>query len=187
VIGAILAGGAGRRIGGEKAARRLGERPLATYPAVALEHVCDRVVLVCKRATALPDGWEWEVWGGEPDEPRHPAAGIAYAIERAGEAVLVCAADMPFVEPSHCRRLSAAYDGEAVAVVASSGGDSQPVLGIYSPAAVGPLRAAAEAATPLRAAVAELEPRFVELPADALRSVDTPEDLSRARGSLRAR
>jgi molybdopterin-guanine dinucleotide biosynthesis protein A len=183
VVGAILAGGAGRRIGGDKAARRLGGRPLAAYPAAALAAVCERVALVCKPGMALPDPWRFEVWDDEPMEPRHPAAGIAFAIERAGEAVLVCAADMPFVEPVHCRRLTAAYDGEAVAVVASSGGDSQPVLGIYSRAAVRPLRAAAEAGTPLRAAVAALEPRFVELPSEVLRSVDTPEELRLARGS----
>jgi molybdopterin-guanine dinucleotide biosynthesis protein A len=181
VVGAILAGGAGRRIGGDKAARLVGGRPLAAYPAAALAGVCERVALVCKAGTAAPSGWGWELWDTEPDEPRHPAAGIAYAVERAGEAVLVCAADMPFVTAEHCARLTAAYEGETV--VASSAGELQPVLGIYSEAAVRPLRAAAEGGAPLRAAVAALEPRLVELPADVLRSVDTPEDLRRARGS----
>jgi molybdopterin-guanine dinucleotide biosynthesis protein A len=187
VVGAILAGGAGRRIGGHKAARRLGERPLAAYPAAALATVCERVALVCKPDTRVPDPWEWEVWDGEPAEPRHPAAGIAYAVERAGEAVLVCAADMPFVTAEHCALLAAAWEGEPVAVVATAGGALQPVLGVYSPAAVPRLRAAAAAGEALRAAVAALGPVPVELPAHALRGVDTEEDLSRARGSLRGR
>src|SRR3954453_23972272 len=140
-VGAILAGGAGRRIGGDKAARLLGDRPLATYPAAALAEVCDRVALVCKPGTVVPDGWRWELWDGEPEEPRHPAAGIAYALERAGEPVLVCAADMPFVTANECRRLTAAHEEGLVAVVATSGSSLQPVLGVYSQAAVGRLRA----------------------------------------------
>ena len=174
-------------MGGDKAARRLGERPLAAYPAAALAEVCERVALVCKAGTAVPAGWRWELWDAEPDEPRHPAAGIAYALERAGEAVLVCAADMPFVTGAECRGLTAAYEDGDVAVVAACAGELQPVLGVYSEAAVRPLRAAAEAGQPLRAAVAALEPRLVELPAAALRSVDTPAGLKRAREALRGR
>jgi molybdopterin-guanine dinucleotide biosynthesis protein A len=185
VVGAILAGGAGRRIGGDKAARLLDGRPLASYPATALASVCERVALVCKPGMAVPDGWTFEVWDDEPAQPRHPAAGIAYAVERAGEAVLVCAADMPFVTAEHCALLTAAYEGETV--VASSVGALQPVLGVYSPADARPLRAAAAEGAPLRAAVAALGPRLVELPPEALRSVDTPEELSLARGPRPAR
>lgn len=174
-------------MGGDKAARLLGDRPLAAYPAAALAEVCDRVALVCKPDTAVPPGWEWELWDGEPGEPRHPAAGIAYAVERAGAPVLVCAADMPFVTARECRRLKAAYEVDDLAVVAAAAGELQPVLGLYSQAAVGPLREAAEAGEPLRAAVGRLAPRLVELPEGALESVDTPEDLRRARGSPRAR
>ena len=188
MVGAILAGGAGRRIGGDKAARRLGERALADYPAAALAEVCERVALVCKPDTALPDGWAWEVWDGEPAEPRHPAAGIAYALKRAGEPILVCAADMPFVTASECRRLTAAYeDGDVAAAVAACAGEVQPLLGLYSKAAVRPLQDAAEASAPLRAAVISLRPRLVELPPAALESIDTPEALSRATRALRAR
>jgi molybdopterin-guanine dinucleotide biosynthesis protein A len=187
VVGAILAGGAGRRIGGDKAARLLVDRPLAAYPATALAEVCERVALVCKPGTVVPDGWAWELWDGEPDEPRHPAAGIAYALERAGEPVLVCAADMPFVTAGECRRLIAAYEMADVAVVAASGSNLQPMLGIYSQAAVQSLREAATQGAPARAAVTALGPRLVELPAAALESVDTPDDLRRATGSPPAR
>ena len=187
MVGAILAGGAGRRIGGDKAARPLGGRSLGSYPAAALAEVCERVALVCKPDTAVPEGWEWELWDGEPDEPRHPAAGIAYALGRAGGPVLVCAADMPFVTAAHCRRLAAACGGGSGVVVAASGGELQPVLGVYPPDAAGALREAAEAGEPLRAAVAALDPVLVELPVEALRSVDTPEDLRRATEARRAR
>ena len=138
------------------------------------------MALVCKPGTTVPDGWRWELWDAEPEEPRHPAAGIAYAVERAGEPVLVCAADMPFVTATECRRVIAAYENGLVAVVAAADAQLQPVLGVYSQAAVGPLREAAEANAPLRAAVAALGPRLVELPGAALESIDTPEDLRRA-------
>ncbi|MFL5782751.1 MAG: molybdenum cofactor guanylyltransferase, partial [Thermoleophilaceae bacterium] len=113
----------------------------------------------------------------------HPAAGIAYALERAGEPVLVCAADMPFVTADECRRLTAAFDRRSVAAVATADSRLQPVLGVYSQDAVRPLREAAKANAPLSAAVAALGPRLVELPAAALESVDTPDELRRATGS----
>jgi molybdopterin-guanine dinucleotide biosynthesis protein A len=73
------------------------------------------------------------------------------------------------------------------AAVAACAGEVQPLLGLYSKAAVRPLQDAAEASAPLRAAVISLRPRLVELPPAALESIDTPEALSRATRALRAR
>src|SRR5436305_13879368 len=119
VVGAILAGGAGRRIGGRKAVRILAGRPLIAHPADALGAVCDPVAGVCKPGTELPAGGAWEVWDDEPLEPRHPAAGIAHAVERSGGQALVCAADMPFVTAREARLLlaAAAEHPRAVALV----------------------------------------------------------------------
>jgi molybdopterin-guanine dinucleotide biosynthesis protein A len=185
VVGAILAGCAGRRMGGAKAARLLCGRPLAAYPADALAAVCDRVAVVCKPGTQLPGG-PWEVWDDEPIEPRHPATGIAHALERAGGPVLVCAADMPFVTAAECRRLTAAIEREpdARAVVAVADGQLQPVLALYCPPAGAALADAATRGAPLRQAVESLEPVRVELPAAALRSVDTPAALAAAEREL---
>jgi molybdenum cofactor guanylyltransferase len=186
VVGAILAGGAGRRMGGAKAARLLAGRPLVAYPADALATVCDRVAVVCKPGTALPTG-PWDVWDDEPLEPRHPATGIAHALERAGGPVLVCAADMPFVEAWHCDRLTAAIkeDPDALAVVAVADDRLQPVLALYCPPASAPLIDAAARGAPLRQAVEALEPVRIALPAAALRSVDTPEALAAAERNFR--
>src|SRR4051812_27811324 len=107
VIGAILAGGAGRRMGAAKATRTLADRPLASYPAAALAQVCERVAIVAKPGAELPDLPGVERWDDEPVEPRHPLTGIVHALERAREPVLVCAADMPFVTAVALRRLSA--------------------------------------------------------------------------------
>jgi molybdopterin-guanine dinucleotide biosynthesis protein A len=181
VIGALLAGGAGRRMGGAKATRLFAGRPLAAHPAAALAAVCDRVVVLAKRSTELPPLPGAERWD-EPDEPQHPLTGIVTALERAGEPVLVCAADMPFVTPAAFRTLIAA-GGDAA--VATAGGIVQPVLAVYGPSVLDPLRAAPPDA-PLTQTVLALDPILVDVPADIARSINTPEDLAAAERLLRA-
>ena len=157
-----------------------------SYPLAALTEACADVAVVCKRASALPPlarGVErWE----EPDEPRHPAAGVAYALERAGGSVLVCAADMPFVTAEACRRLAeaAALAPEAPAVVAEAAGWLQPTFAVYRPAALPALRTAG--AAQLTRVVEALGPALVELPAAQMRSVDTPDALAAAERELTA-
>jgi molybdopterin-guanine dinucleotide biosynthesis protein A len=162
-------------MGGGKPGRVLAGRPLVAHVADALAAVCDQVVVVAKADSELPALPGVERWD-EPPEPRHPAAGIAYALERAGAPLLVCAADMPFVTAAACRALIEAA-GPAVAVTE---GRLQPLLAVYEPAAARALRAAAEAGEPLTRAVERLAPLRVELPAALVRSVDTPEDLDSA-------
>ena len=184
MIGAVLAGGAGRRLGrGSKAAAPLAGRPLAAYPVDALGAVCDRVAVVCKPDTELPD-LDAERWD-EPAAPRHPLTGIVHALEQAGGPVLVCAADMPFVTADACRTLMAAAGGSdgAPAAVAVAGGVLQPVLGVYAPAALERFRGAAED-TPLTDTVEALVPVRVAVPPALVRSVDTPEDLAEAEAQL---
>jgi molybdenum cofactor guanylyltransferase len=167
-------------MGGSKPAAVVGGRPLAAYVAEALAAVCSRVVVVCKAETELPPGFErWE----EPDEPRHPVAGIRFALERAGSDVLVCAADMPFVTEAACGALLDKHQGGARATVAVTDGRLQPVFGVYSPAALDVLRAAGPD-EPLTRIVERLEPVLVEVPADVVRSVDTAEDLAAAEAEL---
>lgn len=185
-MGAVLAGGRGSRLGGDKPSALLAGSPLISYPLAALSETCSRVAVVCKRATALPPlppGVErWD----EPDEPRHPAAGVAHALERAGHSVLVCAADMPFVTAGACRRLveAAAAVPEASAVVAESAGWLQPAFAVYRPAALPALRACSDAQ--LTRVVEALAPALVALSPESMRSVDTPEALAAAECELTA-
>ena len=183
MIGAVLAGGAGRRLGGRsKAAVMLGDRPLVSFPLAALGSVCERVAVVCKPDSDLPNLKAAERWD-EPPEPRHPLTGILHALERAGGPVLVCAADMPYVTGDACRTLLAAAGTGGPAVVAVSEGVLQPVLGLYAPAALGALRDA-PADAPLTATLEALDPVRVALPPAIVRSVNTPEDLAEAEDAL---
>ena len=186
LAGAVLAGGRGGRMAPDpKPAAVLAGRPLIARPLAALASVCDPVAVVCKRDTPLPplpDGVErWQ----EPDEPRHPLTGIVYALERAGGPVLVCAADMPFVDDVACRALIDAFEVGGRCVVAEADGRLQPVLGVYDSEALDALRAApADAA--LTATVEALSPVLVSFAAAVVASVDTPEDLAAAEAALSA-
>ncbi|MEA2478937.1 MAG: molybdenum cofactor guanylyltransferase [Thermoleophilaceae bacterium] len=186
MIGILLAGGAGRRLGGRsKAAIEVGGRPLAAYPAAALAGVCDRVAFVAKPGSELPRLPGVERWD-EPPEPRHPLVGIVHALEHAGEAVLVCAADMPYVTPDACATLlGGAGGGGAAAAVAIADGVLQPLFAVYAPAALEPLRGAG-AEGRLTGAVEALGPARVALPPRVVRSVNTPEELAEAEAELGA-
>jgi molybdopterin-guanine dinucleotide biosynthesis protein A len=173
-IGAVLAGGRSRRMGGSKATADLGGRPLIAWPLEALRAVLDEVVVVAKRSTALPP-LDVAVWV-EPDEPLHPRAGLVHALERAdGRSVLICAADLPLVTPLLVRMIACA-DGTP-AVVPRADGRLQPLLARYEPAALEALRAA-PADEALTATVEALGPRVLEVTdSTPFLNINTPEDL----------
>jgi molybdopterin-guanine dinucleotide biosynthesis protein A len=175
VNGAILAGGAGTRLGGvSKALAELDGRPLAAYVAGTLFAVCERVAVCCKPETELPELPGVERWD-EPAEPRHPLTGIVHALEQAAGPVLVCAVDMPWVTADACRSLLDAAPGGAAAVAVGDG-EMCPVFGVYAPDALEALKAA-PADAPLRETVEALDPARVALPPALLRSVNEPADL----------
>jgi molybdopterin-guanine dinucleotide biosynthesis protein A len=93
----ILAGGAGRRLGGDKAVVELAGKPLIGYPLAAMAEVFRRVTVLAKADTALPELHGIEVWV-EEERARHPLVGVLEALRRAcGHPVMICAADLPFV------------------------------------------------------------------------------------------
>lgn len=185
-IGAVLAGGAGRRIGGDKACVRLEGRPLITFALESLRCVLRDVVVVAKADTVLPDVGEAAVWV-EPAAPRHPLVGLRHALATAGgRPVVVCAADLPFVSPQLIRRLWRAASGRAPAAVASRRGRIQPLLGCYRFEAAEMLARAPEPAGPLRETVAWVVPARVEVSDErAMFNVNGPEDLLQAALMLR--
>jgi molybdopterin-guanine dinucleotide biosynthesis protein A len=175
VNGAILAGGAGSRLGGvSKAMLELDGRPLAVHVGDVLIQVCEPVAIVCKPDTELPPIAGVERWD-EPTEPRHPLTGIVHALERARGPVLVCAVDMPWVTADACRSLIEAAPGGPAAVAVGEG-ELCPVFGVYAPETLEGLRGAPPDA-PLRETVEALEPARVALPPALLRSVNEAGDL----------
>jgi molybdopterin-guanine dinucleotide biosynthesis protein A len=185
-IGAVLAGGAGRRIGGGKATVELDGQPLIAYPLAAVRQVVKKVAIVAKADTRLPPLSGVTVWL-EPETPRHPLVGITQALALAGgRPVLVCAGDLPFVTPELIRRLVRADAGRATAVVACCRGSMQPLLGRYQPRALDLLAGPARAASgPLMDTIAALDPVLVEADdPEELFDVDTPDDLLQAAAML---
>jgi molybdenum cofactor guanylyltransferase len=194
-VGVVLAGGRGRRIGGDKAVVSLAGRPLLSYPLGAMLGVLDVVVVVAKPSTVLPALGDVAVWE-EPEQPSHPLVGIAEALRRAdGRWVLVCAGDMPFVPVSLLASLATAAAEAAEAaeaapaiVTASARGALQPLLGCYGPLCLEPLAAAArEAVAPARAVVEALGPLVVPVTDPrALFNVNSASDLREAEALLAA-
>lgn len=178
-IGIVLAGGRGRRIGGAKATVELHGRPLLSYPVGALRAALGEVAIVAKAETELPSLPGVAIWI-EPDEPRHPLAGIVHALLVAGgRPVVVAAGDLPFVTPELVVDLACADAGGRPAVVPRAGGRLQPLLARYDAAAAALLeRALATADGTLTAAVEALGPAVVELDDETpFFNVNLPEDL----------
>jgi molybdopterin-guanine dinucleotide biosynthesis protein A len=182
----VLAGGAGRRIGGSKAAVELNRRPLITYPLEAVWRALGGVTIVAKADTELPSVPGAMVWI-EPQEPRHPLTGIVHALSLAeGRPVVVCASDMPLVTAELIAGIAQTDPGEAPAVVSSWHGQIQPLLGRYQPSALAPLSAAVRDTTiRLRDAVAALNPALYEVAdLDCLFNVNSPDELLQAAAML---
>jgi molybdopterin-guanine dinucleotide biosynthesis protein A len=188
VLGAILAGGYGTRLGLPKATAGLGDRALLEYPLGALEAAGIETVIVAKEDTPLPAGAA-PVWR-EPFEPVHPLLGIVTALERSeGRAVLACGCDLPFITPA----LAAAIAGtDARLVVPRAGHRLHPLLARYTAPLLPRLREALEQSAPLQETVAALDPLILDEqalrafgdPARLLFNVNTPEDLERAEALL---
>ncbi|MGO9495883.1 MAG: molybdenum cofactor guanylyltransferase [Solirubrobacteraceae bacterium] len=183
-LGAILAGGGGRRIGGDKAIVELQGRPLISYPLEAVREALGQVAILAKADTKLPYVSGVTVWI-EPDPRAHPVVGIMQALALAdGRPVLVCGADLPFVTARLIRKLARANPGRAPAVVASTRGVMQPLLGCYQHRALPLLRAEVQT-RPVEEAIAAIDPVLFEVEdPEELFDVNSPDDLLQAAAML---
>jgi molybdopterin-guanine dinucleotide biosynthesis protein A len=184
----VLAGGVGRRIGGDKATVELDGRPLLHYPLATLRAAFDDVAVVAKPATALPRlDPDVPVWR-EPDEHHHPLVGVVYALRCAGRRpAVVVAADMPFVTHALVTALARERARGAPAVVPRAAGTLQPLCARYDPPALAALAGFDQHAR-AQDVVASIGPRVLDWPDDEpFFNVNAPEDLLQAAALLDAR
>jgi molybdopterin-guanine dinucleotide biosynthesis protein A len=169
-LGAVLAGGRGSRLGGDKAAAKLNGRPLYSYPLSAIEAAgLDAVVCTKPGGTPLSSRGSFVVNSRtkeprddlsvleEPPEPRHPLCGIVAALGL-GRPVVAVACDLPFVAPGLIELLAQAPEP---LVVPTLGGRPQPLLARYEPSLLPQLAGALEREEPLTRTVESLRPRLL--------------------------
>ncbi len=185
---AILAGGEGRRIGGAKPMKTLGERPLLEYVLERAGGWSDTVRLVLRQNEQAPTtglGWIADAPGLEG-----PLAGLAAALQAAAAegrpAVLTVPCDMPFLPLDLPDRFAAGI-GTACAALAASGGRLHPVCGLWSTAALAGLPAyLATGRRSLRGFAEAVGYRAViwEEAEDPFFNINTPPDLAAAEARL---
>lgn len=124
IAGVVLAGGAGRRIGGDKPMRLLGQRTLLAH---VVDHLRPQVAMLAINANDEPERFAAFGLRVLPDAGvlrAGPLAGVAVGLRWARDAgfarLVTVACDTPFLPDDLVARLAAA--GEADVVVAASQG-----------------------------------------------------------------
>jgi len=189
-VGALLVGGASRRMGEPKSGLEFGGRPLGQWPAAALADICEHRVQV---GSAPVPGLGWPC---VPDRRTGagPGAGIESALLYApGAAVVLCAVDTPFVSAGLLAAALARVAEGSVAAAPRHGGRWHPLCGACSPSLLPRLGAWLDAgrrdlqrlydevgATPLEG---DTLAAFGD-PERLLLNVNEPADLARARELL---
>ena len=189
-MGAVLAGGASRRMGTPKATLELGGRPLLEYPLAAVQGAGLEPAVVAKPDSPLPP-LAVPRWN-EPAEPSHPLTGIVAALTAArGRPVLAVACDMPFVTAELVADLAARGD-RADLVLPETRERLHPLLARWDPALLPALHEALAREAPLHELAWELDAERIgeaELrrfgdPRRLLFNVNAPGDLERAAAML---
>ena len=190
VVVAVLAGGAGRRMGGDKPRRRLNGLRLLDH-ALNKAHALAGTVILVVRDPAQADGFVETIVLDAPDIDG-PLAGLLAALVWAADAgfdqVLTLACDMPRVPGDLLSRLQSALTAESGVAVAASGGRLHPVCALWRTTAVPVLRRRADEGRLSLQGLSEAVGRvIVDWPAeddDAFVNINTIDDLALAEAAL---
>lgn len=129
----ILAGGEGRRMGGEKPRRRLSGRSLLSH-ALAKARGWSACIAVCVRSPAQVEAEGVRLLIDAPDVAG-PLAGLAaaldWAVQEGCDRVLVIPCDMPFLPDDLAGRLAANLGADHGVAVAVSDGRWHPVCAVW--------------------------------------------------------
>lgn len=185
-LGVVLAGGASRRMGRDKAGLELDGETLALRAARRLAEVCAEVVIAGAGRASVPG------FPAVEDGPgRGPAAGILGAARaRPGRPLLVLACDLPQVPAALLAELARSA---ADLAVPRRGGELEPACALYRPQALALLEErvgrgelalhglAREPGLTVRLLGEDEIARFGP-PEDIFLNLNTPEDLARFQG-----
>ncbi len=127
LLGVVLAGGASRRMGVDKALLPVNGRPMVAWVASALQQAVGEVLIVGRTGSVL--GWQ-----ATPDDapgPRGPLLGLTTALRHAQpRAVLAVAVDHPLARWETLRQLAALHR-PGWAIVPTESGIRQVTCAIY--------------------------------------------------------
>jgi molybdopterin-guanine dinucleotide biosynthesis protein A len=175
---AVLAGGRGSRIGGDKALVLFTGEPLIEHSLRCAYGAGLDVCVVAKRDTRLPPMDVPIV--REPDQPSHPLCGIVTAL-RIHPAIIALPCDMPLLPASVLTRLA----GSEAGVMLAAPGEPFPAL--YTRAVLPVLDRALVEQASLRSVLAGLDASALEgIDTRLLLSVNTRQDLAIAQRRLDA-
>ena len=150
VVGAILAGGLSRRMGGgDKGLIRVGDRPILVHVIERLEPQVDTIVLNANGDMRRFSDFGLPVAPDSVEGFPGPLAGVLAALEwtlknrEGARFVASVAGDTPFLPRDLVARLETAMTAQgAEMAVAASGGRSHPVFGLWPVTAAAALRRA---------------------------------------------
>lgn len=169
ISGVVLAGGASRRLGQDKALLQVDGTTLLAHAVRTLMAVTDEVLVTGR--IGLPDDATGATAVADAYPDHGPLGGLLTGLCRATHGwVAVVAVDLPFLEPAVLRRLAALRE-RAQAVVPLVDGRPQPLVALYHRSAAGVMRSRLENGAPRLSAVLDLLcTRWV--PGEELREVD---------------
>jgi molybdopterin-guanine dinucleotide biosynthesis protein A len=153
---AVLAGGRGERLGGNKPTAQLGGRPLIAYPLDAARDAGLEAIVIAKPETLLPPLKERIVY--DQEGLHHPLAGVLAAL-RESATVIALACDMPFVPGALLRWIG---EQPAASVVARPGNFLQPFPALYRRCHGRSLQSSMLAQRSMQASIQRLRPQIID-------------------------
>jgi molybdopterin-guanine dinucleotide biosynthesis protein A len=175
-MGAIVAGGASSRFGGEaKGLLHVGGQRIIDRIASALRPVVETIAIVSN----APDAAEWldgtPVWHDERGE-RASIVGVHTALGHADN-VLVVAWDMPFITEALLHAIVDGLTPGVGAVVPQGPNGPQPMCALYTRDCLGPIDHAIDQGDLRMTALVERLPRVARIPLDEISRLGDPERL----------
>ena len=198
IVGAVLAGGLSRRMGGgDKPLRMLGGRAILDHVLDRFAPQCDAVVLNANGDALRLERYRLPVVADPLDGFAGPLAGLLAALDWAAASrpdaglVATVPGDCPFLPRDLVRRLSdARRSGATTIALACSGGRMHPVVGLWPVTLRAALRCAlveegARKVSDWTARHSSAQADWPSEPVDPFFNVNAPQDLAEAERLLR--